>query len=145
MPMATKGQMTGMLGTYLAAAELTHKGLVVSVTSRNARGADLLATDQDYQRTWSIQVKTNSKPASFWLLSKDYKELSSPTHIYVFINLRGDARPDYYVVPSRAVKRYGKTSPSRSGGSVWHEFSRRNAERYKEKWSVFRSPKSEVG
>jgi hypothetical protein len=41
---ATKGQMTGMLGTYLAAAELTHRGLVVWVTTRNARGADLLAT-----------------------------------------------------------------------------------------------------
>ena len=76
--MATKGQMTGMLGTYLAAAELTHKGLIGSVTSRNARGADLLATDQDYKRTWSIQVKTNRKAASFWLLSKDYTELSSP-------------------------------------------------------------------
>lgn len=138
--MATKGQMTGMLGTYLAAAELTHKGLIVSVTSRNARGADLLATDQDYKRTWSIRVKTNRKAASFWLLSKDYTELSSPTHIYLFINLRGDERPDYYVVPSRAVKRYGRTTPVRSTGSVWHDFSRLNAERYKEKWSVFGAP-----
>src|SRR4051794_8499727 len=105
--MASKGQMTGMLGTYLAAAQLTQKGLVVSVTSRNARGADLLATDQDHKRTWSIQVKTNRKAASFWLLSKDYKQLSSATHIYLFINLRGDQRPDYYVVPSGAVRRYG--------------------------------------
>lgn len=135
--MATKGQMTGMLGTYLAAAELTYNGLVVSITSRNARGADLLATDQDYKRTWSIQVKTNRKPASFWLLSKDYTELSSPTHIYLFINLRGDKRPDYYVVPSQTVKRRGTTSPIRSGGSVWHEFSRKNAEKYKENWSIF--------
>jgi hypothetical protein len=135
--MATKGQMTGMLGTYLGAAELTYNGLVVSITSRNARGADLLATDQDYKRTWSIQVKTNRKPASFWLLSKDYKELSSPTHIYLFINLRGDARPDYYVVPSRAVKRFGTTSVVRSGGSVWHSFQRSDAEKYQEKWSVF--------
>ncbi|WP_130229165.1 hypothetical protein [Bradyrhizobium sp. Leo121] len=63
--MASKGQMTGMLGTYLAAAELTQKGLVVSITSRNARGAHLLAADQEYKRTWSVQVKTNSKPASF--------------------------------------------------------------------------------
>jgi hypothetical protein len=105
--------------------------------SRNTRGADLFATDQDYKRTRSIQVKTNSKPVSFWLLSKDYKELSSPTHIYLFINLRGDARPDYYVVPSRAVKRYGTTSVVRNGGSVWHAFSRSDAENYKEKWSVF--------
>src|SRR5258708_27322359 len=98
--MAAKGMMTGMLGTYLAAAELTQKGLVVSITSRNARGADLLVTDQAYKRTWSIQVKTNRKAASFWLLSKDYRDITSATHIYVFINLRGNERPDYYVVPS---------------------------------------------
>lgn len=64
--MASKGQMTGMIGTYLAAAELTQRGLVVSITSRNARGADLLAADQAYKKTWSIQVKTNSKAATFW-------------------------------------------------------------------------------
>jgi hypothetical protein len=55
--MATKQQMTGMLGAYLAAAELTQKGLIVSMTSRNARGADLLVADQDYKHTWSVQVK----------------------------------------------------------------------------------------
>ena len=58
--------MTGMLGTYLSAAELTQKGLIVSITSRNARGADLLVADQDYKQTWSVQVKTNGKPAGFW-------------------------------------------------------------------------------
>ena len=134
--MASKGQMTGMLGTYLAAAELTHKGLVVSITSRNARGADLLATDQAYRRTLSIQVKTNRKPASFWLLSKDYEKLKSPTHIYIFINLRGDDRPDYYVVPSHIVATRGTDSPEGSR-SIFHSFSRRNAERYREAWVMF--------
>jgi len=144
--MATLGQMTGMLGTYLAAAELTRNGLVVSITSRNARGADLLVADQDYERTWSIQVKTNRKPASFWLLSKDYSELAAPRHIYLFVNLRGDVRPDYYIVPSRVVKKLGTTTSLRSGGSVWHEFSRRNAEPYKDKWLIFnrRTPSKEV-
>ena len=129
--------MTGMLGTYLAAAELTHKGLIVSITSRNARGADLLVTDPAYKRTWSIQVKTNSRPTTFWLLNKDYKELVSPTHIYIFINLRSNNRPDYYVVPSRVVAKRGTTTPERRGGSIWYSFWRRDAERYQEAWSMF--------
>lgn len=135
--MSTKGQMTGMLGTYLAAAELTYQGLIVSVTSRNARGADLLAADQDYDRTWSIQVKTNRKAAGFWLLSKDYTELSAPSHVYLFINLRGEAKPDYYVVPSRIVSKLGQTTPPRSGGSIWYSFARSDAEKYKDRWSIF--------
>src|SRR6266436_3387772 len=117
--MTSKQQMTGMLGTYLAAAELTQKGLIVSITSRNARGADLLVADQAYKKTWSIQVKTNGKPTTFWLVNKDYKELQSPTHIYLFINLRGTERPDYYIVPSGVVAKRGTTTPERSGGSVW--------------------------
>jgi len=136
--MATKGQMTGMLGTYLAAAELTRQGFIVSVTSRNARGADLLVADGEIKKAWSVQVKTNSKPATFWLLSRHFAEHSSRTLIYLFINLRGDDRPDYYVVPSHTVKRLGRITPKYRGGSVWHEFSRMNAEPYKDKWSAFR-------
>jgi len=135
--MATKGQMTGMLGTYLAAAELTHQGLIVSVTSRNARGADLLVADQEFKKAWSVQVKTNAKPASFWLISKDYKSIVSPTLVYLFLNLRGDQKPDYYVVPSRIVAKHGTTTPERSGGSIWYSFKRSIADSYKDKWSVF--------
>lgn len=40
--MASKGQMTGMLGVYLVAAELSRLGFIVSPTSRSAAGADLL-------------------------------------------------------------------------------------------------------
>ncbi len=39
--MVIKSQ-TGMQGVYLVAAELTHLGFIVSVTSRSTRGADLL-------------------------------------------------------------------------------------------------------
>ena len=97
-----------------------------------------MVADPDYKCTWSIQAKTNRKAAGFWLLSADYAELSSPTHIYLFINLRGEAKADYYVVPSRVVKRLGSISPVRSGGSVWHEFSRKHAEKYKDGWDIFK-------
>ena len=61
----SRGQMTGMLGTYLfGGGRADTAGLVVSMASRNARGADLLVADQDCQRAWSIRVKTNRKPAS---------------------------------------------------------------------------------
>jgi len=82
---ASKHQMTAMLGVYLTAAELTDKELIVSVTSRSAKEADLLATDQSYNHTWSVQVKTNRKAAKFWLLNKSYKEDVAKHHIYVFV------------------------------------------------------------
>lgn len=131
--------MTGMRGVYLAAAELTHQGLIVSVTSRNARGADLFATDQAYKRTWSIQVKTSAKSASYWLLGNSYKEEVSSTHVYIFVTLRGDDRPEFYVVPSRDVAKNGETTPPRASGSVWHLYRRSFASRYRDKWSLFKT------
>jgi len=133
--MAAKGQMTGMLGVYLTAAELTHRGMIVSITSRNARGADLLITDQDYQKTWSIQVKTNAKPSRYWLLNKDYKTEIAPRHIYIFVNLRGEHRPDYYVVPSRHVSKRGRIF--RRPRSTWYAFFRDDGKQFADKWSIF--------
>ncbi|MDI6773420.1 MAG: aspartate ammonia-lyase, partial [bacterium] len=52
------------------AAELANRGFTVSLTSRSAKGADLLVTDQSCNQAFSVEVKTNSKRASFWLLSK---------------------------------------------------------------------------
>jgi hypothetical protein len=76
--MASKGMMTGMQGVFLVAAELSRRGFIVSTTSRNALGADLFVTDQRCQRTWSVQVKTNSRPASYWLTGEKARETKSP-------------------------------------------------------------------
>lgn len=130
--------MSGMLGVFLTAAELTQKGLIVSLTSRNARGADLLATDQSYKKAWSIQVKTNGKPANFWLLNKNYQEVASDSHVYVFVNLKGEERPEYFVVPSAIVARDGFTFTSATG-SVWYAWDMRKHEgaSYRERWEIF--------
>jgi hypothetical protein len=117
-------------------ADLIEPLVAAKFIDDDARGADLLGTDENYEKTWSIQVKTNRKAATFWLLNKDYKELTSPTHVYVFVNLHGKERPDYYIVPSRVVAKYGTTTPERKGGSIWYSFWRKDAERYQERWSI---------
>jgi hypothetical protein len=44
--MASKHQMTGMLGVYLVAAELSKHGFIVSPTSRSAAGEDSTCASQ---------------------------------------------------------------------------------------------------
>jgi hypothetical protein len=80
-------------------------------------------------------VKTNGRPTNFWLLSKDFKEVVSPTHVYLFINLRGNQRPDYYVVPSKIVAKTGTITPP--GKTIFYAFWREDGEKYQEKWSLF--------
>jgi hypothetical protein len=121
--MASKHQMTGMLGVYLVAAELTSHEFIVSVTSRSAAGADLLVTTQDCQKVWTVQVKTNRSKASYWLLNEGCAKHASDTHIYVFVNLRGEERPEYLVAGSRFVVDNAYTETTKPG-SIWHSFDR---------------------
>jgi hypothetical protein len=60
------------------------------------------------------------------------------THIYVFINLRGNERADYCVVPSGVVAKLGRTTPE--GRSIFYSFWRKDAKRYHERWSIFGRP-----
>lgn len=135
--MVLKSQ-TGMQGVYQVAAELTHLGFIVSVTSRSAFGADLLVTDQQCRQAWSVQVKTNHQRMSFWLLSKHAKEIKSPSHIYVFVTLKQNQRPEFHVVPSEIVAEHVYVQESKSG--TWYSFDRTNTKQDSEGWEVFGNP-----
>jgi hypothetical protein len=133
--MPSKGQQTGMRGVFLVAAELAARGLVVSTTSRNAMGADLLVADATCARAFSVQVKTNAKPASFWLVGEKAREVKSRSHYYVLVNIRTDGRHDYFVVPSSVVAR--KTKVTQRPKSTWYEVQRSAIEEYRDGWHVF--------
>lgn len=112
-----------MQGVFLTAAELTHRGFIVSLTSRNAFGADLLVTDSKCEHTWSVQVKTNQgTSANYWLLSPRCKELAYDSHVYVFVGLKEDQRPSFLAVPSKVVA--DNCEKQETKGGVWYWFSR---------------------
>lgn len=134
--MASKGQMTGMLGVYLVAAELSRLGFIVSPTSRSAAGADLLVTDQSCRKAWSVQVKTNRKASNNWLLAAHAANLRSDSHVYVFVNIRGDKRPEYIVAPSAHVASHLRRA-ERSTGSIWYWFHRGDRPVDGEGWELF--------
>lgn len=135
------GQLTGMWGVYLVAAELSRLGFIASPTSRSAIGADILVTDQKCAKTSSVQVKTNAKTFNFWLVGAKAREIQSKSHIYVLVNLRrnktGEAI-EYFVVPSKVVaaKMVSKVSDNESQ-SEWHQLNMSEAAPYRDKWSVF--------
>jgi hypothetical protein len=130
-----KNLLTGMAGVYSVAAELSLRGFVVAVTSRNAPGVDLLAFSRDPRKTAGIQVKANRSGGtqSFWLLTKRSKQDVSDTLFYVFVNLKGAGKPaEYYIVPSRVVAR--KMGVSRRPTSTWYWFYR--DQKYRDKWET---------
>lgn len=134
--MRAKTHMTGMLGVYLVAAELTRLDFIVSPTSRSAFGADLLVTDQKCKMAWSVQVKTNRRVHGFWLLNPRVGETYSDSHIYVFVDLKGDARPEYFVVPSTHVAKIHRVDKQGDPAkpSIWYSVHKQDIPEYAEAW-----------
>jgi hypothetical protein len=129
-----------MHGVYLVAAELAARGLIVSPTSRSAAGADLLVTDERCQTAFSVQVKTNAKPSSFWLVGHKAATLASKSHVYVLVNIHPKTgEHEFYIVPSTALSK--KVVVEERPNSVWHAFFKRDALRYRDKWNLLGAPR----
>lgn len=138
--MASTSQMTGMRGVYLVAAELSKQGLIASPTSRSAMGADILVTDQRCAKAWSVQVKTNAKTHSFWLLNGKTEKAVSPTHIYALVDIikrRDGETIEYFVIPSVVVAQRLVHDKSKAGTSEWWAIYRDKIPDYRDRWDLF--------
>ncbi len=115
--------LAGVAGEYYVAAELSRRGYIASISLKNTRGIDILATNQEGTRSVTIQVKTNQLSKAAWLINQKGENYVASTHFYVFVMLASILdRPCYYIVPSKDVAAYIKTnhaawlsSPGRNG------------------------------
>ncbi len=96
--------LTGVAGEYFVAAELSRRGYIASISLRNTRGIDILATTQDSSRSVTIQCKTNQTTARKWLLNEKSERFESDSHVYIFVALgKLTTRPRFHIVPSKVV------------------------------------------
>lgn len=99
--------LSGISGEYFVAAELSRLGYIASITLRNTRGVDILASNQTSTRTVAIQVKTTRTNKPVWMMNVKAEEFKGPNHFYVFVNLRGEKqRPDFHIVPCKDVANF---------------------------------------
>lgn len=103
----------GIAGEYFVAAELTRRGYVASITLRNTRGIDILASNADATKSVGIQVKTSQGPAAAWMMSKKAEADLADNLYYIFVRLPSDGAPAYHVVPRREVAHFVRQSHAR--------------------------------
>jgi len=108
--------LTGIAGAHFVAAELSQQGIIATVTSRNTEGIDVLASNIDGSKVVSIQVKTSAAEqrkrfTGSWILTKKHENILSDNLFYIFVDLNeGDKKPDFYIVPSKVVADYVRTT-----------------------------------
>ncbi|HEY9508659.1 MAG TPA: hypothetical protein VIV82_02230 [Verrucomicrobiae bacterium] len=79
--------LAGVAGEYFVAAELSTRGHIASISLRNTRGIDILATNKDATRSITIQCKTNQLAQKIWILNEKSEDFVSDTHFYIFVAL----------------------------------------------------------
>lgn len=139
--------LAGIAGEYYVAAELSRHGYIASITLRNTRGLDILASSADASRQVVIQVKTNQNGERSWILQKSAEGYYADNLFYVFVSLKKlYTRPDFFIVPSEQVANQVKTSHAEwlkspgLGGRPHHDNPMRKFivtdETYHEKWKL---------
>lgn len=81
--MSNNKQITGNIGLYHVARELSLAGWNVMPTVRNARGADLYAASEDEEIIWPIQVKAHSYAPQDTLLGLKPEKIVTPWWVFV--------------------------------------------------------------
>ncbi len=96
--------LAGVAGEYFVAAELSRRGYIASISLRNTRGIDILATNQTASRSVTIQCKTSQRGTNRWVLTEKSEDFHAENHYYVFVALgRAGERPSFHVLPSADV------------------------------------------
>ncbi len=102
-----KAGMSGVAGEYYVAGEMSRLGYIASITLRNTKGIDILASCADGSKTVAIQVKTNQDKHKMWLLDIKAESSVEDNLYYVFVNLNnGQGKPGFHIAPSCDVAKF---------------------------------------
>lgn len=125
--------LSGVAGEYFVAAELSRRGYVASITLRNTRGIDILASNVDATRSVGIQVKCTQGGFDSWLVGTLRLDELASNLFFVFVSMNGMGAPTYYVVPKRDVAEY---VASRSKQALrMQKFADREG-KYRDRWDL---------
>lgn len=95
--------LSGVSGEYFVAAELSRRGYVASLTLRNTRGIDILASNANATKSVGIQVKSNQGKGDAWLLNKKIESETATNLFFVFVRLNNFETPEYYIASREEV------------------------------------------
>lgn len=106
---------TGLSGEYYVLAQLTSRGFVATLTLGNTKGVDILATNQEINKLFKVEVKTTTnkpkgaklftdKKAYHWTMGKKHETIKDENLIYCFVVIEEiNKLPLFFLVPSKDV------------------------------------------
>lgn len=123
-------QITGNIGLYWTCFSLSRMGWNVLPTSRNARGIDAIAHNDDCGRMVSLQVKTLQRRNAVPLGSSLEKVMGD----YWVIVINGSPVPQAYILTAMEVKELANRNERDGRVSYWLEKTDYQNDEYSEAW-----------
>lgn len=98
-------QISGMIGVYYVAAELSRRGYVALPTIKNIQGPDIIALDQEGEHLTLIQVKNQLTKNKFWYCQRVPKFMEKfDRSFYVFTRYTKEKeKHEYFIVPAKEL------------------------------------------
>ena len=95
---------TGISAEHYVAAEISRRHAISTITAKNTPVYDVIASDVDGRKKAIIQVKAGlyDNKGDF-LLGNNALPAYTKDAFHVFVLLKDDANPEYWIVPSRVV------------------------------------------
>ena len=119
-------QLTGNVGLYYVSYELAKRGWNVLITTRNARGPDIIAYSQSGKIMHTIQVKALSRrnPTSVGSSSSSQKNFKMSKFVIICNNVY-DANPQSFIAKTNQIKinKHGWIEP-------------KDYEKFKDNWKI---------
>jgi len=124
-------QIVGNIGLFYTCYKLSLQGWNVLLTSRNARGIDIICYSMDGNKMVSIQVKSLSKrnPVP---LGKDLSKIMAD--FWVIINDAISEKPNAYIMKPKEVKDRAHRGEKEGRVSYWLQPKAYAVEEFYEKW-----------
>lgn len=135
--MPNNAQITGNIGLYYVCYHLSRMGWNAMPTSRNARGVDIIAYNDDCSKTIAIQVKTLSKRNPVPLGNTLEKIMGD---FWVIVNdvVR---EPQTYILLPKEVKKLAHRGEKNDKISYWLQPSAYCNSKFHEAWQRIGQPK----
>lgn len=134
--MKQDNQLTGNIGLYWTCYHLSRLGWNVMPTSRNARGVDIIAYNQDCSRAIGIQVKTLSKRNPVPLGTSLDRVMGD----FWVIVTNALLEPQSFVLLPQEVKRLAGRREKDGRVSFWLQVQSYCVKRFKEAWERIGRP-----
>ena len=102
--MAIENALIGAAGEHLVLSRLLSRGILASLSPRNAYKADILVNPTDGGKPLLIQVKarTGKGPTKRWTMKSKHEAMTDSNLFYCFVDL-SEEHPSVYVIPAKVV------------------------------------------